>query len=686
MAEYEQQTEMFPTGADGEKTGDAPEPSEARKALVAQWLERIEDSEKFRKETFKAMRESQDFALFGAEKSWRESGKYTVPILPRYINQSVATLYARNPQTKFERRKRMNFKLWDGRLDTLKAAMELAAMGDAQSAALVQEVAQVQQQEILLDRMGQTLQILWEYYLDEQGSNYKQQLKAAVRRVKTCKVAWVKLGYQRQLEEKQDLTAKINDSTSKLARLKQLMEEAQEGELDEMKAEAEELRLGMADMQRDQFVVVREGPVLSFPKSDTIIVDKNCIHLKSLAGAGFVAEKFERDPEEIERIYGVDLGGQYTGYSAEGKPYDGKGKKRCCGYEVYDKQNQQSFVVVKGYPDFVREPASPQIWLERFWPYFPIVFNEVEHYEEIYPLSDLEQAKHIQNEYNRSREALRQHRIAARPWWVTSAPLDENEKAKIAGHADHEVITLPTVAMGEDVAKIIQRGPTAAIDPNLYEVEQHFQDLLRVVGYQEAQIGATSGATATESSIAQQSQTASQSDNVDDIDEVLSELARAAGQVMLLNVSKETVMEIVGDGAVWPDAPETREAAAKEILLKAEAGSTGRPNKAADLANMERAVPMVIQIPGSAGRSEPLLKRYLSLLDIDVEDVDAEGMPSITAMNALLAKGAANAGAQPTGDPRTDPASQGAQGSQNAPSSQANEPGPQPAYTPPAAA
>jgi hypothetical protein len=162
---------------------------------------------------------------------------------------------------------------------------------------------------------------------------------------------------------------------------------------------------------------------------------------------------------------------------------------------------------------------------------------------------------------------------------------------------------------------------------------------------------------------------------------VLAELARAAGQVMLLNVQKATVVEIVGDGAVWPDAPETREAAAKELYLEVEAGSSGRPNQAAELANMERAVPLLERMPEVNPR--PLVKKYLGLLDIDMEEGIAEGLPSMTAMNALVAKMATNAGAQPTGDPRTDPNAQGMEGAQNAPGTQTNEPGPQPAYTPP---
>jgi hypothetical protein len=208
------------------------------------------------------------------------------------------------------------------------------------------------------------------------------------------------------------------------------------------------------------------------------------------------------------------------------------------------------------------------------------VFNEIEHEEELYPPSDVEQAKHIQNEYNRSREALREHRIAARPYYAVSNRLEQEERKKLANHAAHEIISFNQLAPGEKVEDFLQRGPTAPIDPNLYEVEMIFNDLLRTVGTQEANLGGMSGGTATESSIAEQSRTVSQADNVDDLDELLTDVAKAFGQICLMELSKETVVEIVGPGAVWPDMPQSREEAAKDLLLEIKAGSSGRPNRA----------------------------------------------------------------------------------------------------------
>lgn len=680
---------MLPGIPPAPESEDKPEATDGQKALIKKWTEKIIRAKERYEPVFKQMRKNQEFARFGADKTWRESGAYTVPILARHINQVVAGLYARNPKALASRRKRLYYKVWDGRLDSLQAALEGAQgalqMGmppDPNAMAILQEVQQVRQTNLMLDRMGETLSLLWQYFMDEQGANYKQRLKAAVRRSKVCKVAWIKLGFQRVLQPKPDVQAQINDVSSKLANIKKLIAEAQENDdgYDEAQAKAYELETNMRDMQRDKDILVREGPVLSFPRSTQVIVDPACEQLKTLAGAHWIAEEFELSPCDIEKIYGVDIETDFKWYAPDGNPYD-KDAKDCKArvYQVWDQDNLQVFTICEGHSAYLKEPATPEDWLERFWPYFPIVFNEAEDDKDIYPQSDVEHGEHIQKEYNRARESLRQHRIAARPYYVTGKGLDIAEKNKLANHADHELIEVPSLGTGQKIEDLIQRGPVANIDPNLYEVEGVFNDLLRSVGTNESQIGGTSRGTATESSIAQQSMSTGQSDNIDDLDEVLAEVFRAGGQLMLLNLTKDSVIEIVGPGAVWPDAPQSRKEAAMEVYLDMEAGSSGRPNRAADLANMERAIPYLTQVPGV--QPGPIVKKYAPLLDMDPEELYAEGMPSMTALNAMMAKMAVGGG-MGGGDPTAQ--AQGPQGSQNAPGTQTNEPGPQPAYPAPA--
>ena len=134
-----------------------------------------------------------------------------------------------------------------------------------------------------------------------------------------------------------------------------------------------------------------------------------------------------------------------------------------------------------------------------------------------------------------------------------------------------------------------------------------------------------------------------------------------------MELSRETVEEIAGVGAVWPEM--NREQIAKQTSLKVKAGSSGRPNKAAELANMERGMPYILQLPNM--NPTPIAKRYLDLLEIDLEEAIVEGMPSITALNSQIGRMGNTQGA---GGPN-DPNQQGDKGGQNNQKPSGNEPG-----------
>jgi hypothetical protein len=249
--------------------------------------------------------------------------------------------------------------------------------------------------------------------------------------------------------------------------------------------------------------------------------------------------------------------------------------------------------------------------------------------------------------------------------------MSDSDKAKLQSAPAHAVIELSSLAQGEQVGQLIQRFESVPIDPALYETNSEMEDVLRTVGAQEANIGGTSGATATESSIAEGGRMTSLSSNVDDLDEFLSDIFGALGQLLLMEMSQETVMDIVGQGAVWPEL--NREQIAKQINLKIRAGSSGRPNKAAELANMERGMPYLLQLPGV--NPYPLGQRYSDLLEIDLDEIIVEGLPSIQAINTQM-----GAVAQQGAGTEDDPAAQGGEGVNNSQATDPNEQGAQPSY------
>lgn len=676
---------------------DSAEVEAGRAALVNQWIKDVKEAREHWAPSYKRMDICMRLAANGTiEKSDAEAvnGSYVVPILNRFVNQAVASLYAKNPKAIAKRKDKLLYQIWDGDPASIAQAMQMPPVTsvdpmtgqpvqqiDPQAAALLQEIQEVKQQLTLYDRMAKTMSLLYSYYLEEQDCGYKELLKAMVRRTKVCGVAYVELDFQRLMKKNPDVAAQIADTTSQILAIETGIVQLEAGQIEEGTAKMEELKLLLADLQNKTEIIAREGPVLSFPRSKDIIPDKRCKHLKTFAGSRWIAREYDLMPEEIQETWGVDVGSDYTAYTKDGKTSTDK-KKGCCRvWKIQDKRNQQVLVVCDGYPDFIVEPSEPTVKIERFWTIFALVFNEIEpgEDEQIFPPSDVWNARHMQREYNSQRQGLREHRIAGRPGWVAAAgKLSEDDKKKMAVREGFEVLEMQGLTPGEDVKALLQAFPVAGVDPNLYEVETTFSDIQRTVGAQEANFGGTSGSTATESSIAENSRSAGNSSDVDDLDDLLSALARGMGQLMLTELSKETVIEIAGPGAVWPDMPPTREQIVKDLILETEAGSSGRPNKAAELANMERGMPFITMLPNV--NPVPIAKRYLGLLDIDVEEAIVEGMPSITALNAMASKPPA----APTGAGPDDPNAQGDKGGNNAPGpNQANEPQGQPGYDAP---
>lgn len=705
--EGEQGTSDVPAVKSEEK-----EVPKGRAELVSQWQSRVKKAKEYWSKDFKRMREDMQLAYAGADKSWIDNDNFVVPIIGRHINQTVATLYAKDPQVVVEPKRRIENVLWDGRKDTLDAALmslqqaltpQMDAMGaplppvepDPMALQLVQEVQAIQQHRLMLKKVCKTLEILLEYYFGEQEPLFKTQLKQLVRRVKTCGVGYVYLGFQRLLEKRPEISARLEDVTGQLATLERLMTEKRSGRMEEDSAQAEQLRLLAKDLSSQMEVIAREGPVFDFPMATSIIHDTKMVQLNGMIGSTWFAREFWMTKDEVLETYKVDVGTEFTSYrkienstnGAEEWTSDKANEKTedcsLCVWEIWSKGDGQTFTVVDGYCDFVKEPAAPPVRLERFWPIFTLTFNDVEHETKRFPLSDARMLRHTQLEYNRSRQIRRLHRISNTPKYIIMAGrLSESDKKKLSSADPFSVIEVNGIMEGQDVGGLLQQLKTAPLDPALYETNTEMEDVYRTVGIQEAVMGGTSNATATEVSVGEETRTTASDANVNDLDTLLSQVVRATAQSCLLSLDESTVKKLVGAGAVWPQL--SREEIVSEIWVDIKAGSSGKPNAAAELAKIERAAPFLIQFDNVS--MKPLAEKYASLLDLDPEELIIDGLPSQTALNAMASKLTSGGLGAPAGTPSSvDQTAQGAQGGNNAPAAPAQEPGAQPAYPVPGA-
>jgi hypothetical protein len=139
-----------------------------------------------------------------------------------------------------------------------------------------------------------------------------------------------------------------------------------------------------------------------------------------------------------QELHGLpDCGGSPEGGDTR-KVADKKGGLACV-YHVYDKRTGMELVLCEGYTDFLREPGEPAIFIEDFFPIFAVTFNDTEEEGRLFPESDVENLTSLQKEYNRIKEAERQHRIANRPLYVSPKGAFEEEEVKsLSDYAAHQ--------------------------------------------------------------------------------------------------------------------------------------------------------------------------------------------------------------------------------------------------------
>ena len=679
---------------------DAPDPPEQRKALVSAWSRRVKSAKTHWDKAFKRMRDDQDFC-FGYQWSKNaEDKRYVANLTLRLVAQKTAFLYAKNPKAVARRRDRMNAVLWDENQSTLEALQQSAAMMMQQAQAsgglammanpamaaqlqagmaIAQDAARVKQENQMLDKLGRTLELLYAYNVAEQPHPFKSMMKLTVRRTVTTGVGWVKLGFERVMQQRPDMEKGIADANERLATLERLGADLADEITEPDSKEAEQLRLMINDMSLQSEFVAREGLTFDYPLSTNIIPDPKTIELRNFLGSDWVAEEFMLTPNEIEEIYGVDVGTNFTTYKrADVKGPDpirmaqemmagyewhegGKAADRecefCCVWQIYCRKDGLVYEVCDGYEDFLREPASPDIYNERFYPWYALIFNESDHESEIFPPSDVRLMRDMQREYNRCREGLKEQRIAARPFiGVVAGAMEEDDLIKLTEREPNAVLELNALQPNQDIKNLLQAFTGPGVDQTLYEVNPVYEDILRTTGIQEANLGGTSDTTATQAQIAEGSRMTSMGSNIDDLNDMLTQLARNGGQILMAEVSKPTVEKMVGIGAVWPEI--SRQDISQEIYLEIEAGSMGRPNAAQEVANAQRIYPLLIQIPGIDPNY--LAKDLLRRLDdrLDLTQAFKSALPSIVAMNGMV-KGQPGMTGAPAG------AGQGPQGANN---------------------
>lgn len=711
--------------ADGASDGKQRE-SDAK--LVQRILETIRRDKRHFEKAFKRMETSMFRALHGRAPDWSESN-YKANITGQHVKTKTASLYAKNPKIVARRKETLDFVVWDETVQSLQMAMQTVAQGTAimaqheaavaqaeqaaaaappdvfapalghnggppmeippppmppgyeQALAIVKDFQEGMQYRQMLKRFGKTLELVFADAMRQQTPlDFKSSMKRLARRALTTCVGYVEMGFQKQYGVPAEISGKLEDHRTRIAHLEKMIEEANEGDVEDCSAEKAELEAAVAALEAKPQVIIRQGLTFDFLQSSKVIPDRLTTALPGFVGSRHITVEYILPKGEVEETFKVDLGYRYTPYTVDGQRMygqrgvdtgddveenatdgvfaaQGKDSDLVCLFKHYDKVSGLVYHLVDGHPKHIKPPAAPDIDVPRFWPVYPLTFNDVESEKEVFPKSDVELIADVQDEINRSRQGKREHRNAARPRWGYSAGVfDEEQDIENLKKAEpFDAIKLNGLGPDQSIEKVLQVIPVPGVDPNLYDTNEVLQDAALTVGAQGAQLGGLTKSTATGVAVADQTVSSNDNSSIDDLDAFLTMMARDGGQILMANLKKEDVVKIAGRGAVWvEDLGMTPEQIYDAVYLEIEAGSTGKPNQAQEIRNLKEIGPLLLQVGAIPPEwlARDMLRRYDDRLDL-TEAVVA-GLPAIVAQNRM---------AQPAqGDPQRDPTSQGGEG------------------------
>lgn len=614
-------------------------------SAVKSWQAKVKRARLHWKDDFDRMQANMKFAsgLQWTGQSSLDDERYVCNITLKEINQKVATLYARDPEVEAMRRKRLDFVLWDGKMESVTDALQRALMGreagfpDMEAEAVLQDFQHGRAFQQMIEKVGRTLEIIYQHQVDASHPEFKEQMKQLVRRVITCGVGYVRPHFVRQGEtplSTVESPASLVDRAKEASRLlNDIMEKGTE-DADERVETLKSLVLSMEVTSQQGEIELEERLEFDFPPATSIIPDEGCRSLKDFINARFVVQEYIMSVDEVNAMFGTEIkmSSKIVEYDKVNQPtevpntgeQEGKTPPRVAVWEVMDRPTCTHFFIADGHCNYLRPPEPFEQEISGFWPLFALTFNDVEAepgaQTSIFPPSDVDLVKHPQKEWNRTRDALRHQRNANAPKYIYhKGKVDEKDVRAIADAEPNAAVgleSLPADAKLQDAIAVFQ---VARIDPAVYDTTPLEQDIMLGGGSQQANLGpAQPNVTATVGTIAEQSRLTVSASNIDDLDGLLSRLASACKDILMSpnGMSVQTVQRIAGPGAVWP--MDNRSEFLNQILLVVKAASSGRPNKAIGIANYEKIAPFLLQAGANPlAIIEEGIKRLDDQLEID---------------------------------------------------------------------
>ena len=432
-------------------------------------------------------------------------------------------------------------------------------------------------------------------------AHLKERGKAAVRAALTTTVGWVKITYQQDIRRDPQIEHRINDTQDNIRHLEALSLELKEGDSGDTERDVmlDQMQQQLAALEQQVEVVAAEGfaidPILA---EDILILDDSINSVDDISQAKAIAHRIWMTKEMYQEVFGAPPEGDVRIFNESGKEQPAENddsQKRVAVWEIWDKQTQTVYTLAEGAKRWAKEPYQPEATGERWYPFFALMFNRVD--KALIAPSLVEMLIELQDEYNGMRTRLAEHRRESKPNRIyrKSGGLSDDDVRRLSNRESDEWVGVggsPDTPITNEIVIL----PNPPIDPNVYDTSQILRDIEQVSGATDASRGSINKAkTATEAEIMAMGLQSRTGEMLDVIEDWLTDMAEYVFQIMLLVLTKDQVVGIAGDGAVWPEEA-SRDDAYRMIDVKIRAGSTAKPNKMRERDQWIQFMPQVLQL------------------------------------------------------------------------------------------
>lgn len=411
----------------------------------------------------------------------------------------------------------------------------------------------------------------------------KRRMTRAISSAFSAPVSWFKISYQKDWGKDPLSANRISDAQDNLAEIERLIAEVEKAEPDHLAKKAE-LESQIAAIENQVDVVLQEGLVIDRELCENIIIlDDSICSFSDYAEANAIAHLVPMSCEDYKTRFGKEAKG--TKYSSKdvkkseenyNKESDSPDFVLVC--EIWSKQHSTVYTFNLGAHEWARAPYQPTKIGERFYPFFALYFNDLDGGE--MPLTEVSQWAPVQDEYSSMRTQLAQVRRENRPGFIyrMGGSLTDKDVQSFVNRGGNTVIGIQGLGAKTPLSNDLFPFPTVTIDPTVYDPTPIMRDLEQAAGISDASRQMIiSTKTATEAEIAASGQQSKTAYRVDQIEELIAEMATFSAQLLLSNFTEQQVEKITGPGYVWPDMP--KEDIFALYTIEIVAGSTGKPNQ-----------------------------------------------------------------------------------------------------------